>query len=242
VVEDTVAQCNMQLEVLAKKIMKNEENVDANKISQWTTEILAVSKNLVTAQAVDESSKAVVAEYVAERSNADTGAAVDDDTVAKTTKLLKERLTKRTANYNPESSREFKKIRDIVNPAARGEDDIMMMEADETEAAYKCPYTGMAFVKPMKRYHSVIFVLTLYFISFDCDICCSVNCIHHLSAESLDLMLRGKRQVKCPVSGCRGMWSKDSSSHDNAFEMRMNRFHRTHTQTQANTQSERAVY
>jgi hypothetical protein len=79
VVEDTVAQCNMQLEVLAKKIMKNEENVDANKISQWTTEILAVSKNLVTAQAVDESSKAVVAEYVAERSNADTDAAVDDD-------------------------------------------------------------------------------------------------------------------------------------------------------------------
>jgi hypothetical protein len=107
VVEDTVAQCNMQLEVLAKKIMKNEENVDANKISQWTTEILAVSKNLVTAQAVDESSKAVVAEYVAERSNADTDAAVDDDTVAKTTKVLKERLTERTANYNPESSREL---------------------------------------------------------------------------------------------------------------------------------------
>ncbi len=49
------------------------------------------------------------------------------------------------------------------------------------------------------------------------------------------LMSRGKSNCQCPVSGCNGVWKKDSTIVDNAFRIKLDRFQRSQRQTQSST-------
>lgn len=139
--------------------MKNAENVDSKKQEIWKTELMEVSKNLSKALAADESSKIVANEYLQQTGEDSNSGKVSTGTI---TKNLKDNLAKRVASGNPDNSQLCKKIKDMVYPEHRGDDDIMV-EAEETEMDYKCPISSQRYAKPMKRYHR----LTLFWLAFE---------------------------------------------------------------------------
>lgn len=50
-------------------------------------------------------------------------------------------------------------------------------------------------------------------------------CIHHVSREALETMCRtASTKHKCPIGGCRGMWSMGTAVRDLEFERKVNKF------------------
>lgn len=91
------------------------------------------------------------------------------------------------------------------------EDDIVIMDEGPTENDFKCPYSTLFFERPMRN----------------------KNCSHHVDQASLEMMLKTKKEDKCPNPGCNGKWSKSSASYDEDFHSKMKRFRKKQTQTQS---------
>lgn len=102
----------------------------------------------------------------------------------------------------------------------KGNDDVEEMETVETEQTYKCPFTTMRFIQPMKN----------------------SECMHHISRIGLEQLLKSGEAAsfvktrtcklgtncslckRCPVMGCPSHWSKDSATYDERFDSKMERF------------------
>lgn len=56
----------------------------------------------------------------------------------------------------------------------------------------------------------------------------SENCKHHVSKVALDQMLRSANRngADCPVAGCKGKWTKNTSSLDEDYQRQVERFKR----------------
>jgi len=98
-------------------------------------------------------------------------------------------------------------------------EDIVMVATHDKEADFMCPYTRTLIDIPMKN----------------------ESCKHIVSKLGLDMMLKKKLTVGCPIAGCVAKWTLKKSSIDTAFQKRMLRFKRVQEETGASELSQQHV-
>lgn len=89
------------------------------------------------------------------------------------------------------------------------DEDMVMLEAKDTEAHFMCPYTQQRIEVPMKNQ----------------------SCSHTISQQGLTALLISNSPAICPVPGCVAKWTKVTSSVDTDFEKKMRRFFRVQEET-----------
>jgi hypothetical protein len=97
-----------------------------------------------------------------------------------------------------------------------GDDEVMVQNTGPSEKDFICPYTALRMTVPMCTKHSLH------------------KCTHRLDQLGLQALLKNKSDAACPVSGCKGVWSKGHFQVDEALQRKMERFDavRKHTQSQ----------
>ena len=85
------------------------------------------------------------------------------------------------------------------------DNEVILQSTRLCDADFICPYSQVPFEQPMSNNHP------------------KYSCKHHLDEASLKSMCKGKKQEKCPVSGCSGLWILSHTSFDKNFERKMQR-------------------
>ena len=146
-VSDNINACFFQLECLAETFGQNGVKIDKEKLAIWKLRLKESAKQCATTLAMDTSCKAVIDEYNRTNDNATEG------NEEGTTTRLKENVKQRLANFRPEQSIRYQKVCEILEPKKRSDDDdIVEMEAEDSDHTFKCPFTATKMVMPMKKY------------------------------------------------------------------------------------------
>eukprot|EP00981_Chlorochromonas_danica_P008742 scaffold2302_cov209-Ochromonas_danica.AAC.6 len=104
--------------------------------------------------------------------------------------------------FDPSQSQEVKKIRQQLYPDENEDEDLLLMTQGNKKAQFLCPITQGIMNTPMK----------------------STRCIHHMSQEALNMLLKNKSRAKCPVAGCNAEWTASTSSVDEDLLRQLKRY------------------
>jgi hypothetical protein len=206
------------MEAIAKRIQRNDEEFDGKTIEEWKKSFVSLAASLDALKQEADCAKSVVdsAEYREKRakllSDTSFASASARSSTSNPSDELKQYIrqkiaqdVRKTSTSQGQISKSIKKVFKLSADSAM-DDDLEVIETDDTEQTYKCPYSGKLMEQPMK----------------------STVCIHRIDKTSVDAQLQNnhRNSFKCPIPGCQGQWTKANCSIDEEFIARMKRFFR----------------
>jgi len=143
-----VVFCNVFLEELAKKLQHQlPDGVKTEVSDEWKKKVVELAGQATSISFHEEQCKKIVSEL-------ETHAIKDfkSDKLEDRIEEVRAILKKRSQGFDPNTSDSFKKIKNMLIPSNRDDDDIEVFEdGTNREANFKCPITGSAYVEPMKK-------------------------------------------------------------------------------------------
>lgn len=217
---DVLKYSMVPMEAISKRIQRNDEEFDAQMIEEWKKSFVAIAASMDALKHEADCAKTVVdsAEYKEKRAKllSDSSAASAKTSSSNSSDELKHYLrqkidqeTRRASTSHGQFTKNIKKIFKLGGSAM--DEDLEVIETDDTEQTFKCPYSGMLMKQPMK----------------------SSACIHHMDKTSVDAQLKNLQKFKCPIPGCNGQWTNTNCSVDEELIARMTRFFRLKERTTA---------
>lgn len=200
--KDTLKTCQAVLLALGERIQRNDEQMAGDKVKEWKERILEQYGEIMRNKLLEDWMDQAVAVSVS-KARSELG----DGNFDKLHEVVKADLEKQKAkaNLDPSESEDMKKLKRTLYPQEMAEDeDLQVMGQANNESKYKCPITTMLMTTPMR----------------------SSKCIHHLSKEGLDMLLKNKNKAKCPVVGCNMEWAANTSEVDEDFLRELKQFER----------------
>lgn len=214
-VKESLDICKLQLEGVAEKIARNDENVSEDVLATWRSKVTTLAQDLVRVGKLEDITRENIAKFQSTQQR-------DDDFSMESSEIsmqIRVESQKRCAEMNPKKDPEYQKLVGLIQEPDMGDDDdldIAVVQHASTEEDFKCPYTGMKMVDPMK----------------------CTECIHHLSRVAFEAILKSrKRGGNCPVPGCTATWTHKNTSYDSQFQYKMDRFYRSQGRSQSSKPS-----
>jgi len=200
-VTDAVNHNVIQFEKTASRIMERyKDKFPTETIRQWSERLTELAKD--SASIINEIS--LMNDEIDKDGRRRESEPSGSDDYKTITSDIRNAIEKRKNEYDAENSDIVKKIRKILDDKNDTEEDFRVVEQEDTEITFRCPYSYVIMTNPMKN----------------------SKCPHHLDKASLDQLLKKPKSVICPISGCGKMWTKDSASSDKELLFRLNRFQR----------------
>lgn len=170
VLNETLTFCAVELEMIAQKVVQNAEDMPNEIISTWSEQLKAVSLAVATSQVRAEVFRAEIQELKnsrgvppAQPSSSSSSSSPSGGESFLSLAAVKDRICKRCNDQKANDSQSYKKICGILSPEDESDDvDIRVVNRVETEADFKCPYSGMKFVEPMKKYALLVISFFLF--------------------------------------------------------------------------------
>lgn len=211
----SLTKCLNILERLVKQVAKadnvNTTAVDKSIVDEWKKQVVATAMKIASLINKVDVCERLLAQNVLtdaikeiEETNVGSSDRVNKHTAIAT--RFNSILADYCSRYNTLDDTSVRNIMQMVS-SKQSDDDIEIEEQEENENTYKCPFTHMRFVKPMKNN----------------------ICIHRISQTAVTPLFKTNPTAKCPVVGCKNgnlqtIWTKSQLQFDLQFEREMNRF------------------
>jgi len=151
-VDESLKVCSLQLESIAVRLVEKYTSKFSDEITtKWSATIFDLS--LDTSKLIKELEihNAEITELVSvvDDNNNNNNDRNSESISAKTKQSIKRKVDK----YRAKDSNLVKKVTGILHPKNEDEDDedLRVIAGSDQESDFKCPYSQMAFVRPMKR-------------------------------------------------------------------------------------------
>ena len=139
-VQDALSKCNIHLESIAQRLANNQENLPGDIIDQWKEKSLSLAKSTTVVRQKDADVRDVVSGL---RRKEDIIGPIEVD-------HMKQEIESKTTAIDFANDRSFQIISEILYH--HDDADVAVVRTEATELEFRCPYTGLKFEEPMKRY------------------------------------------------------------------------------------------
>lgn len=154
-VDSCVEKVSAVLQDITEFVVDNDHEMNEDCVDQWKTQIEAITLANATLKNANMKTTHVLTNLLANQRDT-------EDPNENIEQLASRQIEEAIAQYNPESDVDVRDIlftldpdRKVVGSSSGAgkimDDDFEIEEQGMTEAACKCPYTAMTFVKAMKR-------------------------------------------------------------------------------------------
>ena len=147
-VNESLQHLTVLLETLSEKVIENE-NVKEETLKELKDKILDISKETAVLAYDNTNITTIISEITNRQINNLTSNTISDR-IAEVKEIAKKRFPNNFDGANSDSYKKLKMSFDRKLNASNDDEDLYM--ADKlTEADFKCPFSAMPFVEPMKK-------------------------------------------------------------------------------------------
>lgn len=212
-------QCGQVLLAVAEQLTTlRKEDLSADFLVKSREDFTKLSKDLTSIHAECEKVRSVLRNYQLQDAEELTLDSLEDGTSA--AKRLKTSVDDYMSSLCVENYGQMNLIESVATVFSETDeqtvdedDEIQIQETQDTAHSFICPVTQLQMNKPMKNVSQ------------------QRSCKHHIDENAVRQMLGRRQSFLCPLTGCSGLWQKGYIQHDKAFQYKLDRFKRLHSQT-----------
>lgn len=153
-VNETLQFTTVLLDSLTEKIIENIANVDDKSLDTWRVQILNASKESANLLNENKDISNLIREIESNQIKNFTSNSIPER-INEIKQISKKRLSSFDGTKG-ESYKRIKKAFDRKLATADDEDEDLVVNDKLTEADFKCPFSGLKYDQPMKRYDIVV--------------------------------------------------------------------------------------